>query len=58
MINIESPIVIIWFKIVENVKAIDFNCALNNWNSSALIATGMINIKIQSKYTGEILKKE
>ena len=42
---------------VEIVKALGFICALKIWNNSALIATGIIKIRIIKKILGGILKK-
>ena len=46
-----------WFKIVENVYALGFICALRIWNSNALIATGIIRIRVARKTFIGILKK-
>ena len=48
--NIDNKIVKNWLIIVESVNDIAFNCALNNWNNKALIATGIIKTKIAKKY--------
>lgn len=56
--NIDNKIVKNWLIIVESVNDIAFNCALNNWNNKALIATGIIKTKIAKKYFTGIWKNE
>ena len=48
--NTAKNIVANWFTIVASEYDIDFNCALNNCESNALHATGIINSSTASKY--------